>query len=206
VLQQDQPNDGTGRIPDSAIFYSISNCQPGLSAVSFGDFLIKHVTDELALELPNIRTFATLSPIPGFKTWLTAMQDKPEPGVPLDDAARTLLAKLDDPDWHRDAAVAAQIEPVLLRLCAHYLLEARKGGSPVDPVARFHLRNGARLERINWLGDPSASGMRQSVGMLVNYVYDRRSVAQNHEAYVSHGEIASSVAVQQLLKAKVIAA
>jgi len=206
VLHQDQPDDDLEGIPDTAIFYSINNCQPGLSGVSFGDFLIKHVADELARELPRIRTFSTLSPIPGFRRWLDAALAGKQADVPIDDFVRGQVAKLDDPDWHLDTAVAAELEPLLLQLCARYFLDAKKDGHPVDPVARFHLRNGARLERINWLGDSSPRGINQSAGMLVNYVYDPKSVTQNHEAYVNDGEIVASATVVQLLKTKVIAA
>ena len=206
VLQQDQPNEDHCGTPDTAIFYSISNCQPGLKGVSFGDFLIKHVTDELAAELPDIKTFSTLSPIPGFRRWLE-LAAKEEPGdLPLTDFDRAQLDRLSNPDWHLDGTVAADLEPVLLTLCAHYFLRVVRNGEPVDPVARFHLRNGARLERINWLGDCSPRGIGQSAGMLVNYVYDPQTVTRNHEAYVNDGEVICSATVQQLLKARVIAA
>jgi len=206
VLQQDQPNDDSCCAPDTAIFYSISNCQPGLSGVSFGDFLIKHVTDELAAELPHIKTFSTLSPIPGFRHWLERAAAEQTNDLPLTDFGRAQLERLGDPDWHLDKTAAADLEPLLLMLCAHYFLQVTRNGEPVDPVARFHLRNGARLERINWLGDCSPKGMNQSDGMLVNYVYDPKTVTQNHEAYVNDGEVICSATVQQLLKAKVIAA
>lgn len=206
VLHQDQPDAENAGKPDTAIFYSISNCQPGLKGVSFGDFLIKHVTDELAAELPDIKTFATLSPVPGFRNWLDAAVTDETARLPLGDFGRRRLQRLDEADWHLDETAVAELEPLLLKLCAHYFLHAKSAGEPVDPVARFHLRNGARLERINWLGNTSSKGLVQSSGMLVNYVYDRKTVTQNHEAYVNHGEIISSAAVQQLLKAREIAA
>ena len=206
VLQQDQPNEDNCGTPDTAIFYSISNCQPGLKGVSFGDFLIKHVTDELAAELPDVKTFSTLSPIPGFMRWLDVALKEEAVDLPLTDWGRTQLERLSAPGWHLDEAAAAVLEPVLLTLCAHYFLRVKKHAEPVDPVARFHLRNGARLERINWLGDCSVKGIRQSAGMLVNYVYDPVSVTQNHEAYVNDGEVISSATVQQLFRARVAAA
>lgn len=126
--------------------------------------------------------------------------------LPLSELGRQQLEQLNNPSWHLDETKAAQLEPVLLRLCADYFLNAKRHGEPIDPVARFHLRNGARLERINWLGDCSPKGLQQSAGMLVNYVYEPKSVTQNHEAYVNDGEIISSSQVQQLLKAKVAAA
>ena len=206
VLQQDQPSEDDCGNPDTAIFYSISNCQPGLKGVSFGDFLIKYVTDELSAELPHIKTFSTLSPIPGFRHWLDDAVRNKVGDLPLTELGRRQLRQLNDPNWHLDKSAAAELEPVLLSLCAYYFLNIKKYGEPLDPVARFHLRNGARLERINWLGDCSPKGLRQSAGMLVNYVYEPKSVTQNHEAYVNDGEIISSSIVQQLLKAKVIAA
>ena len=206
VLQQDQPSDESHGEPDTAIFYSISNCQPGLAGVSFGDFLIKYVTDELSAEMPHIKTFSTLSPIPGFRPWFEDAIANESGELPVSELGRQRLEHLTETDWHLDETVAAELEPVLLNLCAHYLLNVKHNGEPVDPVARFHLRNGARLERINWRGDCSEKGLRQSAGMLVNYVYESTSVTQNHEAYVNEGEVISSVGVQQLLKAKVIAA
>lgn len=206
VLQQDQPSDeDTGR-PDTAIFYSISNCQPGLKSVSFGDFLIKHVTEELSAELPDIRTFSTLSPIPGFRHWLEEAVEHDLDYLPLRVPERKELELLGDPQWFENEEACKSLEPVLMRLCAHYLLNVKKRHEPLDPVARFHLRNGARLERINWLGDCSPKGMHQSAGMLVNYVYEPKSVTQNHEAYVNDGEVISSAAIQQMLKNKIVAA
>jgi malonyl-CoA decarboxylase len=206
VLQQDQPSEDRRGKPDTAIFYSINNCQPGLKGVSFGDFLIKYVTDELSAELPHIKTFSTLSPIPGFRRWLEDAVTSQAGDSPLGELGRQQLEQLSDPNWYRDETKTKQLEPALLRLCAHYFLNVKKHGEPIDPVARFHLRNGARLERINWLGDCSPKGLNQSAGMLVNYVYEPKSVTHNHEAYVNDGDIVSSSNVQQLLKAKVAAA
>jgi len=206
VLQQDQPSENNRGKPDTAIFYSISNCQPGLTGVSFGDFLIKYVMDELFAELPHIKTFATLSPIPGFGHWLNDAATNKVSDLPLTEHGQQQLEQLTDPNWYLNEKVAAELEPVLLGLCAYYLLIVKEHGEPLDPVARFHLRNGARLERINWLGDCSPKGLKQSAGMLVNYVYETKLVTQNHEAYVNDGEVISSSNVQQLLKAKIIAA
>ncbi|MBT8077986.1 MAG: malonyl-CoA decarboxylase [Gammaproteobacteria bacterium] len=206
VLQQDNPCELSNERPDTAIFYSINNCQPGLKGVSFGDFLIKHVTDKLSAELDHIKTFSTLSPIPGFRTWLDDVLKFTPGELPLAEAERKILAVLSDDGWHEDEGLCAELQPVMLTLCAHYLLNVKKHGEPIDPAARFHLRNGARLERINWLGNPSAKGLQQSAGMLVNYVYEPKKVTENHEAYVNEGQIVASAAVQQLLKARVIAA
>ena len=172
---------------DTAVFYSISNCQRGLVGISFGNFLIKQVVRELTAEMPGLRTFATLSPIPGFRKWLAGAVREGRW------AGEGGLVGLDGPDWP-----SGDLEPRVLRLCAHYLLHEKRGGRPLDPVARFHLGNGARLERLNWMGDPSTSGLAQSGGVMVNYVYDEAEVVANHEAYVNEGRIAHAAAVAAL--------
>ena len=172
---------------DTAVFYSISNCQRGLVGISFGNFLIKQVVHELAVEMPGLCTFATLSPIPGFRKWLTRVVAE---GRFADEGN---LGDLESRDWPAD-----DVAPRLLRLCARYLLHEKRGRQPLDPVARFHLRNGARLERLNWMADPSKSGLAQSGGMMVNYVYDEAEVVANHEAYVNEGRIAHAASVAAL--------
>ena len=180
---------------DTAVFYSISNCQRGLVGISFGDFLIKQVVHEIASEMPALRRFATLSPIPGFRGWLSrAGRENRLPGA--DD-----LSAVESPEWPAVHGPDDDPEPRLLRLCAHYLLHEKQGRHPADPVARFHLRNGARLERINWMGDPSPSGLAQSAGMMVNYVYDETEVVTNHEAFVNEGRIAHAAPVGVLADA-----
>ena len=176
---------------DTAIFYSISNCQRGLAGVSFGNFLIKQVVGEVAAENPKLRRFATLSPAPGLRKWLVreAQEGRLPAGPGGEDAA---LDGIETPEWSADNAPGEHLKARLSQLCAHYLLRAKRGDHPLDPVARFHLRNGARLERINWLSDPSPTGLRQSAGMMVNYVYDEADVVANHEAYVNDGRIAHS--------------
>ena len=182
---------------DTAIFYSISNCQRGLTGISFGNFLIKQVVRELAAEIPRLRRFATLSPIPGFRKWLIReSQAERLPAGP--DGGKIGLDGIEAPDWRADAAPGERSRAGLTRLCAHYLLRAKRGIHPLDPVARFHLRNGARLERINWLSDPSPTGLVQSAGMMVNYVYDEAAVVANHEAFVNEGRIAHSRAIASL--------
>ncbi|MDP3546817.1 MAG: malonyl-CoA decarboxylase, partial [Phreatobacter sp.] len=154
-----------------AVFYSISNCQTGLAGISFGSLLIKQVVEELKRELPKLTTFVTLSPVPGFAKWL-AKERRTETGFLLDDE-RVLLAALDEPDWRADTARAHKIDRVLARGAARYFLLAKSSGNrPLDPVARFHLGNGARLERINTGADLSESGLSQSHGVMVNYLYD----------------------------------
>jgi len=182
---------GNPREATTAIFYSISNCQRGLAGISFGNALIKRVVADLLREFPQLKVFSTLSPIPGFLGWLTARE-------PADSPLATTLAKR---GWHRDASVAATIEPPLLRLCAHYLVEEkRRSGEARDPVAHFHLTNGARVERIDWLGDRSAKGLRESAGMMVNYLYRLDQIDENHEAYKSSGKISVSTGVRALLR------
>ena len=182
---------------DTAVFYSISNCQRGLTGISFGNFLIKQVVRELAAEVPELGAFATLSPVPGFRQWLVraAREGRLPTGADERDGR---IDGIDAPDWPADRAPGSHLAPRLMRLCAHYLLHEKRGLEPLDPVARFHLRNGARLERINWLADPSPAGLARSAGMMVNYVYDEAAVVANHEAFVNEGKIALSPAVAAL--------
>jgi malonyl-CoA decarboxylase len=186
--------------PDAAIFYSINNCQPGLAGVSFGNFLIKQVTDSLAEEMPSLKTYATLSPLPVFRQWLNEQLAARENPLGFSEGERAYLLQLDVASFYEDDSKMEELKPVLMPLCAYYLLNAKRGSEPRDPVARFHLRNGARLERINWLGDRSERGIRESAGMLVNYLYDPKSVARNHEVYVNDYEIVHSSTIEQLAK------
>jgi malonyl-CoA decarboxylase len=180
----------------TAVFYSISNTQRGLGGISFGSFLIKQVVEELRRELPKLENFVTLSPVPGFMEWLKQADD-----VPLSDEERALLEQLDTPDWCAHPEVAAQLRSVLEPLAAHYFLKARTPkGRLIDSVARFHLGNGARLERINWLGDLSPKALRESASIMVNYLYRLDDIEKNHEAYANQGEIVASSAVKKLLK------
>lgn len=176
--------------PDTAVFYSISNCQDGLRGISFGNFLIKQVVEELAREIPGLRQYVTLSPVPGFRRWLDGLGDDPQLGA----AAADLLKALKP-----DAPPPPRTEQPLLALAAEYFLHAKNGaGLPLDPVARFHLGNGARLERLNWRGDLSASGLRQAAGLMVNYRYELRQIEKNHEAYANQGAVAASPEVRKL--------
>ncbi len=193
---------------DTAIFYSISNCQPGLAGVRLGDFLIKRVVTELSRELPALRYFATLSPIPGFRAWLqgaVASGDvfaglEPRAGDPDPEELRDLLARaLADESWHSAPDLATPLEPVLQRLCAHYLLDIRRGDRASDPVANFHLSNGARVERIHYMANPGPVGLERALGMMVNYRYDPDHIEENHDAYVAAGVIAASDEVRSLL-------
>lgn len=183
----------------TAVFYSISNCQKGLRGISFGNFLIKQVVEELRRDLPRLENFATLSPLPGFAAWLATEREADTPAMAAID--RDALALVDDPGWPDDPETRQAVEAVLLPATAHYLLRTRNPrGLPVDPVARFHLGNGARLERINFLADRSPRAMRQSHGMMVNYLYRLGDIEANHEAFVEHGEVVSAPAVKRLLR------
>jgi malonyl-CoA decarboxylase len=217
ALLDEQAPIGNPQAADTAIFYSISNCQRGLVGISFGDFLIKRVVDALTAELPRLKSFATLSPLPGFRGWLNgeaergdvllagearATQalgaDRPD----ADDPDRLLLRLLDREDWHEDARTAAALREPLLRLAARYLLQARApSGRALDPVAHFHLSNGARVERLNWLGDVSLKGLQQSAGIMVNYLYRLGDIEANHEAYRDEGRVAAASAVRGLTRA-----
>ncbi|MGE0257863.1 MAG: malonyl-CoA decarboxylase [Alphaproteobacteria bacterium] len=207
---------GNPQIADAAIFYSISNCQKGLVGISFGDFLIKRVVDALTAELPRLKNFATLSPVPGFRGWLAtevkregallAAEARAVRALDVDDdevsPERLLLHLLDQPDWPQDTRVATTLREPLLRLCARYLLQARApSGRALDPVAHFHLSNGARVERLNWLGDVSPKGLRQSAGIMVNYLYRLGDIETNHETYRGEGRVAAASSVRGLVRA-----
>ena len=178
----------------TAVFYSISNTQRGLGGISFGNFLIKQVVEELRRELPKLDTFVTLSPVPGFMGWLKSTSDATEED-------RNVLKLLNEPRWIEDAEMTAELRTVIEPLAAHYFLKARTAkGRLIDPVARFHLGNGARLERINWLGDLSAKGQLESATVMVNYLYRLEDIEKNHEAYANDGEVVASSAVKKLLR------
>jgi malonyl-CoA decarboxylase len=192
LLSQDAQEDASRA--DTAIFYSISNCQDGLRGVSFGNFLIKQVVEELQAEFPQLKRFSTLSPVPGFRRWLTQhLTDESNP-----DAA--LLPKLGRDGWWRKPEQSEPLRAILMRLCATYLTRRPSPGSRIDPVARFHLGNGARLERINWLGNTELGAIRESFGIMVNYLYDHESIENNHEAFVRGGTIMRSPEVDGLLQ------
>src|ERR1700730_18291714 len=183
---------------DTAIFYSISNCQGRLHGVAFGNFLIKQVVEELKAELPQLKRFSTLSPVPGFRRWLgQRLANGSDP-----DAA--LLPQLESGGWWNDPAQREKLRAPLLRLCARYL--TRQPSIRIDPVARFHLGNGARLERINWLGNNAPRGIQESFGIMVNYLYDRDTINDNHKAFVRDGTIVRSPDVDALLAAEHIPA
>ena len=162
--------------PNTAIFYSISNCQPGLKGISFGNYLIKQVVQNLNVELPDLKQFATLSPVPGFRKWF-------------------------DVNHSSTSSVSENDKPLMTEACAHYLVNEKRKTFPLDPVARFHLGNGATLARLNWNGDSSNRGQKQSYGIMVNYVYDMPKVEKNHEAFVNSGTISKTSTISKLAAA-----
>jgi malonyl-CoA decarboxylase len=198
---------------DTAMFYSISSTQPGLRGISFGNALIKQVVGALQAEYPGLRQFATLSPVPRLRAWLRSADDR-EVGAALPErerlafaaafheppGARALERAIDSIARHGEDARAQALQPCLLRAAAHYLHEAREGSRPHCPVARFHLSNGARLERIDWGGDTSARGIAQSGGVMVNYLYRGEDIDENHERHAATGEVIVGAAVRRLLR------
>jgi malonyl-CoA decarboxylase len=190
------------QLATTAIFYSISNAQKGLARVSFGNFLIKQVVEELKRELPRLQTFVTLSPVPGFAQWLDGERQKEDSRF-LTPESRRALNLLDHANWSTKAAAVDPLNRVLTTLAAHYFVNARSAnGRVIDPVARFHLGNGARLEKINTLGDLSSAGLQQSYGIMVNYLYDLDHIEENHEAYANKGEVVASSAIRKLAKVR----
>jgi malonyl-CoA decarboxylase len=187
----------------TAVFYSITNCQRGLAGVSFGNFLIKQVVEEVSREVGRVSTFVTLSPAPNFAAWLKRERAAPA-SMALDDDDRAALAALDTPGWWRVAEVADRVREPLLRAAAWYYVRGRNGrGLPIDSVARFHLGNGARLEQLDWLGDTSERALAQSYGLMVNYLYDPEYIEKNHEAYAQQRIVVAAKSVSKLIRTPV---
>ncbi len=214
LLDQDQ-EQLTPENADTAIFYSISNAQRGLNGIGFGDFLIKRVVSELSSEFKNLKTYATLSPIPGFSRWFEREREELGEALLLPDERKALEEALDgetsiedflkgilaNNDWAKVPELEAALKPVLTRLAATYLYTAKRGGiRALDPVAHFHLSNGARMERLNWLADTSKRGMQQACGMMINYVYKLDEIDGNHESYKGEGTIAVSTSIRNLAR------
>lgn len=208
---------------DTAIFYSISNCQRGLAGISFGNFLIKRTVTELAGDYRTLKQFATLSPMPGFRRWLDGAlkadesalisaeeaqslaaalpeADRPGKDAPNRNGAAALAAALARRGWARDAALCKALEPVLVRLGARYLLSESAGKRALDPVAHFHLSNGARVERVQMLADTSEKGVREAATLMVNYVYDPAKIEEYHEDYSGAGKRNATTAVRKLAR------
>jgi malonyl-CoA decarboxylase len=197
LINPDSPVDDPGRAT-CAIFYSITNCQQGLRGISFGNVLIKQVVEDLGKEFPRLRTFATLSPIPGFRKWL---QDRATtaPGS-VSRGLASLVEKGDAVTAADIGASSSALQAEMMERCARYLVSVDAGVGAQDPVARFHLANGARLERLNWMGDTSATGLARSYGLTVNYEYHLASLERNHDAYANQYRVASSRTFQQLTR------
>ena len=194
--------DGNTLAPEratTAVFYSISNCQRGLGGVSFGSFLIKQVVEEISREFSRLDTFVTLSPAPGFASWLARERTSETPILTREDLEP--LKALDEPDWWQNSA-AERLEEPLRRAAATYFLSAKgRGGLPLDPVARFHLGNGARLEQLDFLADLSEKGLAQSYGFMVNYQYDLDDIEKNHEAFAESRTIVAASGIRKLARA-----
>ncbi|MEA3495745.1 MAG: malonyl-CoA decarboxylase family protein [Bacteroidota bacterium] len=198
---------------DTAIFYSISSTQKGLRGINFGNFLIKQVVNKLSKELPNLKCFATLSPIPKFIDWLgenintkgadffTKEESKKIRRIALKrNTIVAFLRILNSEKWYENTKKVDAIRTPLMRLCTHYLINEKKGNKTYDPVANFHLRNGAKVQQLNWLGDISQKGIEQSAGIMVNYYYEVSKIVSNHESYISEAKVHASKAVRDLLK------
>ncbi|MGO9699054.1 MAG: malonyl-CoA decarboxylase [Xanthobacteraceae bacterium] len=184
----------------TAVFYSITNCQRGLAGVTFGHFLIKQVVEEVRREWPRISTFVTLSPAPNFAEWLNRERAN-EASLALDIGDREALGALDRANWWLDDQLVETIGEPMMRTAAWYYVRARnRRGLPVDAVARFHLGNGARLQRLNWIADTSERALEQSFGLMVNYLYDLDYIEQNHEAYAQQHAIVASTGVTRLVR------
>jgi malonyl-CoA decarboxylase len=179
-----------------AIFYSINSCHEGLRGVPLGNTLIGQVTNELANAFPGLDTFATLSPVPGFRSWLANLARSQ--GCAANTTAMAALSSLERKDWYADTEASAELERQLVPLCAYYLLRVKRGNDPADPVARFHLRNGARLERINWLSDTSAASLHRSAGLMVNYMYRCNNQRRGYDASTSGPAVHASHQVKRL--------
>jgi malonyl-CoA decarboxylase len=201
------------RQADTAIFYSISNCQSGLAGISFGNFLIKRVVQELSDEFRNLKTFATLSPLPGFRTWLDPQLFSNASGLLSDEESDALVAAFPSETgtaalagiiakrhWWRDVTCRRAAEPVLARLAARYLLVEANGKRALDPVAHFHLSNGARVERLSVAGDTSDKGAKESATLMVNYLYDPAKIEAWHEDYAGEGKRNASTVVRKLAR------
>ena len=194
---------------DTAVFYSITNTQRGLQGIRFGGFLIKRVVDHLARDLPNLKNFATLSPVPGFVNYVKTLNGEKE-RIFMSDRERLEFAKatgksnlrdlITTGGWHQEFKDVAIVKECLLRVCAYYLVLEKRGVRALDPVADFHLNNGARLEYIHWCGDVSERGIHRSAGIMVNYLYKLSDIERNHETYSASGKVVTSSSINTLLK------
>jgi len=178
-----------GRKKNTAIFYSINNCQKGLRGIPLGNFLIKMAAHELNAEISSIKKYSSLSPVTGFAQWLMKNLE----------AEANELKLLKNKDWYNDQKISEKLKNPLRKACAHYLVNVKENQKPVNSVARFHFGNGAELYRINWMGNTSVHGLTDSFGLMVNYRYDLKNIESNHENYIRKGELAVSNQVKKLL-------
>lgn len=197
---------------DTAVFYSISSAQKGLSGINLGNFLVKRVVEELSKEIKSLKHFVTLSPIPNFRKWLDPVLYDGDESLFTPVEVKTLrhktantnaaagLSGLLNSDWSSEQDLTRALKPILMRLCAHYLINEKKEKKALDPVANFHLTNGARIEQLNWLGDTSEKGMKQSAGIMCNYYYELSEIEKNHEIYITESEINASKNIKKWLK------
>lgn len=197
-LIKEDVNDDKEASYNTAIFYSINNCLDGLRGVSFGNLLIKQVVEKLQREIPGLKTFSTLSPIPRFSTWLKKELDNLEFLDKKEKNQVSAVLNFPTPEILEDA----ELERIMTRICSYYLVNEKSREKPACPVARFHLGNGAILGKINWRADISENGLMQSAGMMVNYIYDKTRLAKNHEAYEQNNTVVFSSEVKQLLPRK----
>lgn len=197
---------------NTAIFYSISNTQIGLEGINLGNFLIKRVVNELSNKFKGLKHFVTLSPIPEFRKWLDPILLEGDESIfsPVEiktinaltnnqDVGRGLLDLLNS-NWYENFEISKTLKPILMRLCAGYLIHEKKNEKAFDPVANFHLANGAHIERLNWLGDISGKGMKQSAGIMVNYHYKLSEIEKNHELYITESRINAAPEVKKWIK------
>ena len=191
ILETDAPEKEDNFEYTTATFYGISNCQPGLKNISFGNFLIKQVVQELQGEFPSIKTFVTLSPIPGFQIWLRSTVEEASAEL------RSLQSELNNVP--KSAGELVNNSDLIKKTAANYLVQAKKGKYPSDPVARFHLGNGASIHQLNVGADLSKKGLDQSWGTMVNYLYDLNDIEENHEAYATEGEVKFNDKLKSLL-------
>tara|TARA_Y100000994_G_C15676129_1_gene435822 strand:- start:652 stop:1770 length:1119 start_codon:yes stop_codon:yes gene_type:complete len=191
ILESDMSNNESNVEYTTATFYGISNCQPGLKNISFGNFLIKQVVQELQIEFPSIKTFVTLSPIPGFQTWLCSKVEEELPEISgLQSELNNVPKSIEELKANSD---------LIKKTAFNYLLRVKKGKYPSDPVARFHLGNGASIYQLNVGADLSKKWLDQSWGTMVNYLYDLNDIEENHEAYATEGEVKFNDKLKSLL-------
>lgn len=200
ILNASPPDMRSAPEPTTAAFYSITDCQQGLRGISFGNFLIKQVVDTLARDIPSLKTFVALMPVPGFAAWLARAKTS-NILTYLDATELAILDTIGDPSWMDDETLAEELRPIVLSVAAHYFLVAKNvNARPIDPIARFHLANGARLERIHWMADLSPKGLEEAHGLMASYRYDLRDIEDNHENYANFGAVAAPKPVRSLLK------